>query len=64
MSNSVNLFMCSFTVPLNFSSEDILHFVRNPESHGIGVWVGIPSLEDAFCKVVVNQQEFHKVILV
>lgn len=64
MSDSVNVFTDSFTVPLNFSSEDILHFVRNPEIHGTEMWVGIPSLGAGFCKAAVNQQEFHKVILV
>lgn len=62
MSDSVNLFTDYFTVPLNSSSKDILHFDRNPESHSTGIWVGISSL--GFCKADVNQQEFHKVILV
>lgn len=64
MPDSVNLFTDSLTVPLNFSSENILYFVRNPESYGTGMWVGIPSLGPGFCKAAVNQQEFHKIILV
>lgn len=64
MSDSVNVFTDSFTMHLNFSSENILHFVRNPESHGIGMWDSIPSLGAGFCKAAVNQQEFHRVILV
>lgn len=60
MSDSVNLFTDSFTVPHKFSSKDTLHFVRNSKSHSSGVRVGIPSLGAGFCKAAVNQQEFHQ----